>query len=227
MIIQQKGAFLLGKLNHGKLSEKDRRELLAMGNEEIEDELLELLDEADMAADPLVLFGVCPVTGSGQVGGIHTGSDLVADKLRGKSRVFPYIVTCGPKLENWSRQYQSDFLLSFWADEIKKRFLTDMSKSFHAHLKNHYHTAGHLAALNPGSLPGWPISGQEALFEMLGGRTFVEEAIGVTYSDSYLMHPTKTISGIAFESDVFYENCQYCPLANCPNRRARRLTEEE
>jgi hypothetical protein len=39
------------------------------------------------------------------------------------------------------------------------------------------------------------------------------------------MFPTKTISGVAFESEAFYENCQYCPLEKCPNRRAKRLTE--
>jgi hypothetical protein len=37
------------------------------------------------------------------------------------------------------------------------------------------------------------------------------------------MLPSKSSSGIAFESEVFYENCQFCPLENCPNRRAKRV----
>jgi hypothetical protein len=144
---------------------------------------------------------------------------------RDKRRAFPYIATCGPKLEKWSEGYQQDYLLGFWADEIKKKFLNRIAIAFRAHLKEHYRTAGHLAALNPGSLKEWPISGQAALFDMLGGREAVQEAIGVTYSDSFLMFPTKTISGVAFESEAFFENCQYCPLEKCPNRRAKRLAE--
>lgn len=225
LIIETKGPFLLGTLKGAKLTESDREALLAMANEDTEDELLELMDEADRSAEPQVYFGVCPVGDAGSVNGIGTGSQLVEERLRDKRRSFPYIATCGPKLEKWSEGYQHDYLLGFWADEIKKKFLNQVSIAFRAHLKEHYRTAGHLAALNPGSLKGWPISGQAALFEMLGGRDAVRETIGVTYSDSYLMFPTKTISGIAFESETFYENCQYCPLEKCPNRRAKRLTE--
>jgi len=225
MIIENAGPFLVGRLEDPRLSEKDRQALLALANEETEEELLDLLDEADTVADPLALFCVCPVE-NGRVGAVETGSQLVHERLRGKGRAFPYIVTCGPRLEAWSKSYEQDYLLGFWADEIKKRFLGLAAAAFRSHVKQSYRTAGHLAALNPGSLAGWPISGQEALFEMLGGRAFVARTIGVTYSDSFLMFPTKTISGIAFESETFYENCQYCPLERCPNRRAKRLKEE-
>lgn len=225
MKIQPRGGFLLGILEDAKLTESDRTALLAMTNEDTEEELLELMEEADRFAEPLVWFGVCPVEGEGLVNGVATGSQLVEERLKEKRRAFPYIATCGPKLEKWAETYQHDYLLGFWADEIKKKFLNQITIAFRAHLKEHYRTAGHLAALNPGSLKGWPISGQAALFDMLGGREAVQEAIGVTYSDSFLMFPTKTISGIAFESETFYENCQYCPLEKCPNRRAKRLTE--
>ena len=224
MIIETAGSFLVGRLEQPKLSEKDRQALLALANEETEEELLDLLDEADAVADPLALFCVCPVE-NGKVNGIDTSSQLVLERLQDKGRAFPYIVTCGPKLEEWSKGYEHDYLLGFWADEIKKRFLGIAAAAFRSHIKDTYRTAGHLAALNPGSLAGWPISGQETLFQMLGGPDFVREMIGVTYSDSFLMFPTKTISGVAFESETFYENCQYCPLEKCPNRRAKRLTE--
>ena len=223
--IENRGSFLLGRLDGAKLTESDREALLAMANEDTEEELLELMDEADRFAEPLVYFGVCPVASDGSVNGVATGSQLVEERLQGKSRAFPYIATCGPRLEKWSESYQQDYLLGFWADEIKKKFLNQIAVAFRAHLKKHYRTAGHLAALNPGSLKGWPINGQATLFQMLGGREAVRDAIGVTYSDSFLMFPTKTISGLSFESESFYENCQYCPLDKCPNRRAKRLTE--
>ena len=225
MIIENAGPFLVGRLENPRLSEKDRQALLVLANEETEEELIDLMDEADSIADPLALYGVCPVE-EGRVGGVDTGSEMVLSRLRDKARAFPYIVTCGPKLEEWSKKYASDFLLEYWADEIKKRFLGIAAGEFRSHIKERYRTAGHLAALNPGSLAGWPISGQKALFNMLGGPDFVKDTVGVTYSDSFLMFPTKTISGIAFESETFYENCQYCPLDRCPNRRAKRLKEE-
>lgn len=225
MKIRQEGAFLVGTLEGAKLSEKDRQALLAMGNEDLEDEIMEMMDEADAVAAPCVLFGVCAVSEDACVNGVDTHSELVREKLAGRGRCFPYIVTCGTALENWSKKYASDFLMGFWADEIKKKFLICGFTAYKEYLKERYHLAGHLAALNPGSLAGWPISGQAELFAMLGGRGFVEQTVGVTYSDTFLMFPSKSMSGISFESEVFYENCQHCPLTDCPGRRAPQIKE--
>ena len=227
MTIVKKGAFQVAFLEGDVLTEKDRESLLKLTNEEFEDELLELMDEVDKIARPIALFGVCPVEENAAVGGISIPSDLVVEKLQGRSRCFPYIATCGPELEKWSEKYSGDFLAEFWADEIKKKFLFHITQSMLRHVKEHYRTAGHLAALNPGSLERWPVSGQRELFNILGGREFVEETIGVTYTDSFLMLPSKTVSGIAFESEVFYENCQHCPLTRCPNRRAKQIAPTE
>ena len=49
MIIETAGSFLVGRLEQPKLSETDRQALLALANEETEEELLDLLDEADIA----------------------------------------------------------------------------------------------------------------------------------------------------------------------------------
>lgn len=229
MNVKQAGAFLVGTPEKAVLSEKDREALLKLAkeDEDLEEELTELMDEADSIARPVVLFGVCAVEGTGKVGGVETGSALVAEKLAGKGRAFPYIVTCGAELEEWSRKYRGDFLAEFWADEIKKQFLSIAYTALRSHLQESYRTSGHLAALNPGSLPGWPISGQRELFAILGGPDFVRDTIGVTCSDSWLMTPTKSMSGIAFESEVFYENCQHCPLTRCPNRRANQIDRSE
>ena len=70
--------------------------------------------------------------------------------------------------------------------------------------------------MNPGSLPDWPISQQRPLFDLVGKAA----EIGVHLTDSYLMRPLKSVSGILFATDVTYENCQLCPVERCPNRRA-------
>lgn len=225
MTITQKGPFLVASLEGDTLSEKDREFLLkfAKEDEDLEKELTGLMDEAEKIACPVALFGVCSVEENAVVNGIRIPSELAVEKLQGRSRCFPYIATCGRELEAWSEQYKGDYLAEFWADEIKKRFLYHISQALMQHVKAHYRTSGHLAALNPGSLERWPVSGQQELFAILGGREFVEETIGVVYTHSFLMLPSKTVSGISFESEVFYENCQHCPLERCPNRRAKRV----
>lgn len=228
MKITSVGSFLLGTLEEVNYPEKDYERLAAMAPEDYTEELEEMLEEARCAAQPVVLFGVCTTGKQDEqvvyVNDVPVHSALAAEKLGGRNRCFPYIGTCGKSLEDWSGKYKGDPLAEYWADEIKKYFLGRVLVEFRTHLKENYHLGGHLTALNPGSINSWPISGQEDLFAVLGGREFVEEQIGVIYTDSYLMLPSKSVSGISFESEVFYENCQYCPLDKCPNRRAVRIS---
>lgn len=226
MIITNTGSFFVGHLEDRSVPEKDRAKLMSLANEEFADELADMLEEAFPIADPVVLFGVCPVASDAQqvsVNGIVIPSDLAYDKLKDKKRCFPYICTCGTALEEWSKQYAGDLLAEYWADEIKKYFLMRIRMELIPWLKEHYKTGTHLPSLNPGSIAAWPISGQAELFAILGGREFVEAQTGVVYTPSYLMLPSKSVSGIAFESETFYENCQYCPIDNCPGRRAKRI----
>lgn len=227
MIITSIGRYMVAALKDPKLSDTEREELLAMANEELEEELADMLDEAAAVAAPCVLYGVCAVTNASAdsitINGVDVSNPLVAEKLGEKNRCFPYICTCGAALEQWSQQYKNDVLASVWADEIKKKYLLHVSKAFIQYLKETYHMSGYRAALNPGSRKEWPISGQKELFDILGGPDFVREQIGVVYTDSFLMLPTKSTSGISFESQTVYENCQYCPLEKCPNRRAQRI----
>jgi len=227
MIITKIGDFYLAVMEDATLNEKDREDLAKLAPEGLADELLEMVDEADEIAKPISLFAVCPVTDTDENGvtinGVRVDNPLVLEKLGEKKRCFPYLNTCGRELEAWSEQYKDDPLGEFWADEIKKRYLYRVGMATMQYIQDTYHLGGHRAALNPGSRQEWPVSGQKELFEMLGGAEFVKEQIGVTYTNSFLMLPTKTTSGIIFESETFYVNCQYCPLEDCPNRRAPRI----
>lgn len=227
MLIKEIGTYMLAKMENPGLSDQEREELAALANEELAEELTDMIDEADALADPVVLFGICAVTDASAqsvtVGGVKVENALVAEKLGEKKRCFPYIATCGTALENWSLQYKDDLLTEYWADEIKKKYLRKAISALSEYLNEAYHLSGYRAALNPGSRQEWPVSGQQELFAMLGGVDFVREHIGVTYTDSFLMLPTKSVSGITFESETFYENCQYCPLDDCPGRRAPRI----
>jgi hypothetical protein len=55
------------------------------------------------------------------------------------------------------------------------------------------------------------------LFGLLGD---VEAAVGVRLTESFLMLPNKTVSGLVFPTTTSFASCQLCPRAVCPNRRA-------
>jgi hypothetical protein len=70
--------------------------------------------------------------------------------------------------------------------------------------------------MNPGSLPDWPLQEQRQLFALLGDT---RAAIGVELTDSCLMLPIKSLSGLRFPTGENFENCQLCPRERCPGRR--------
>jgi hypothetical protein len=64
----------------------------------------------------------------------------------------------------------------------------------------------------------WPIEQQRSLFALFGD---VEALIGVALTESYLMLPTKSVSGVYFETDQSFISCQLCTREACPGRRAK------
>ena len=74
-----------------------------------------------------------------------------------------------------------------------------------------------MSAMNPGSLEDWPISEQRQLFSILGD---VESLIGVRLTDSFLMLPIKSVSGVYFPKEITFQSCQLCPRERCQGRRA-------
>jgi cobalamin-dependent methionine synthase I len=107
-------------------------------------------------------------------------------------------------------------LENYWADSIKETVLRSAFDSFNGHLKKTYRL-GKTARINPGSLEDWPIDEQHILFSLLGDTN---ESIGLDLLESYLMFPTKSLSGIQFPTEEHFESCQLCPRENCPGRRA-------
>jgi hypothetical protein len=135
--------------------------------------------------------------------------------LEGTHRVFAYSATAGTEIENWGSSIK-DMVHHFWADLIQEQALRTALQTLRAHIKSQYQTEK-LSSMNPGSLADWPIQQQRPLFDLLGKT---HEALGVQLLDSYLMRPTKSVSGILFEAEKDYFNCQLCPRSDCPNRQA-------
>jgi hypothetical protein len=74
-----------------------------------------------------------------------------------------------------------------------------------------------ISCMSPGSLEDWPIEEQKKLFSLLPG---VDSMLGVRLTESFLMIPRKSVSGIYFPADVSFFNCQLCSRESCENRKA-------
>jgi hypothetical protein len=175
-----------------------------------------MVNEAQALAQPRYVYGQAAVT--------ERGTDFVViDHIRFDSRVlrvnldrsewtYPFVCTCGMELEEWGYRYEDDMLKAYWAEEIKQEALRAGSDAFFSHLNSK--SVGHVSTMSPGSLENWPIRQQFPLFNLLGNPDEVH------LTESFLMVPTKSVSGIVFPTDASFESCQLCPRENCPNRRA-------
>lgn len=194
-----------------RLSEQDDPDVAGVARE--------LLASSAETARPCAMFSRAPVTVSGEsvgINGVTIRNAFLAGKLRESPYAVPYVATCGTELEEWSVSL-SDPLERYWADTIKLLYLGKARNALYEEVKKScFPGVKNLSSLNPGSLKEWPLQGQVSLFSMLGGVT---PDIGVRLTDSLLMLPPKTISGIFFSSEKEYENCMLCPRESCPNRR--------
>jgi len=150
------------------------------------------------------------------IGGVQFTSRVLRVNLDKIGRVFPYIVTSGIEAERVGVP-DNDLMGKFILDAIKEMALGSASYYLHEYIKNKYKIEK-MAVMNPGSLEDWPISEQKPLFSLFGD---VEKLIGVRLSDSFLMFPIKSVSGIYFPTESSFASCQLCPREKCPNRRAK------
>ncbi|HHW47766.1 MAG TPA: vitamin B12 dependent methionine synthase [Clostridiaceae bacterium] len=183
------------------------------------DTVIKMAKEAQSIARPKALYKIAYIEEKGDnfvvINGVKFISRVMSVNLKDVHRVFPFVVTCGVELEDWSNTI-SDMLERYWADAIKIQAMNCAFKAMETHLEEHV-KPGKTACMNPGSLEDWPISEQTKLFKLLGD---VRNTTGVLLTDSFLMVPVKSVSGIKFPTETDYENCQLCPRENCPGRRA-------
>lgn len=182
--------------------------------------LQRLVDEAEAIARPKTLYKVAFIDNRGDdcvvVDGVRLDSRVLSVNLKPVQRVFPYVATCGVELDAWASA-QHDMLYKYWADAIKEIAVREAMQALFAHMTETY-DLGKMAVMSPGSLDDWPLSQQRPLFTILGD---VAGAIGVQLSDSFVMTPNKSLSGLRFATGrEDFVSCQLCPRENCPGRRA-------
>jgi hypothetical protein len=179
----------------------------------------DLVEDAKKITNPKVLYKEAYIEEKGEdyvvIENIKFNSRILAVNLKDNYKVYPFVSTCGKELENWSNSLE-DIMDQFWADYIKQAALNSAREYFKTNIKENFNIEKY-SQMNPGSLDDWPISEQKKLFQLLDNPY---DSIGVELTESFLMLPNKTVSGIIFAADVDYSNCQLCPRENCPGRKA-------
>ena len=149
------------------------------------------------------------------IDGVAFTSRVLRVNLEQAHRVFVYVATCGREIQQWTHS-ESDLLHQYWAEALEESALRCAIQALNGHITTHYHP-GPNSAMAPGSLGNWPLTEQRPLFALLGDT---RTDIGVELSESLLMIPTKSVSGIRFPTEQSFESCQLCPRESCPGRRA-------
>ena len=184
-------------------------------------EMIKLVEKIHPYMRPKALYKASYIESRGEDRVIIDGVTFVSRVLRVNldkvERVFPFIVTCGREIDDLNLA-AGDFMKQFWIDAIKEMALRFMVKHLNEHVNARY-ALKRTSSMSPGSgdIDTWPIEQQRNLFSLFGK---VSEMIGVELTDSCLMIPTKSVSGIRFPTEIFFETCQVCHRENCSSRKA-------
>jgi hypothetical protein len=182
--------------------------------------LQDLVAVAQPWVEPRVLYKTCYIDEKLAEGVIVEGRRLNSKVLRKNlnevERIFPFVITIGSKFTK-KMDACSDLLEKFYLDTIGNVALNQVRLELKNHLKSEY-AVDKTAFMAPGSLPDWPIEEQKPLFELLGD---VPAAIGVKLTESFLMLPAKSVSGIYFPTETSFFSCQLCPRERCDSRKAK------
>jgi len=142
-------------------------------------------------------------------------STILRQNLDRAFKVFPYLITVGPELESYAAE-QGDPLRRYYLECLADAALEKAAEHLRELLVRETGFSL-LSSMSPGSLEDWPITEQVPLFDLLGEGP---AEIGVRLSDSLMMIPRKSISGLFFPSEETFVSCQLCSRAKCPGRKA-------
>jgi hypothetical protein len=151
-----------------------------------------------------------------------TPHKTVYHQLKHSERIAVFVCTAGEGISNWSKQMMAanELLKGFIADILGSVVVEAAIEAIQQKLSAEMTQAG-LKITNrysPGYC-GWPTVEQHKLFSLLP-----EENCGVTLTDSALMLPIKSVSGvIGIGANVSFHpyTCQLCDAAFCVYRNRK------
>ncbi len=203
--------------NLGEIAEQIRLDAYP----ELEEQVRDLCRRCQDVARPKAVYRIVTVDDTAgdrvSMDGQSFRSEALGENLRDSERVIAYVATCGTEIAGLDLSGY-DPLSEYWHSILKERALRAVTARLYEAVE-HEHGFADLSQMNPGSAnyDVWPIAQQRPLFALFGGAT---DDIGVRLTESHLMVPDKSVSGVMFTSTTGYVNCHACDRENCPNRRA-------
>jgi hypothetical protein len=155
-------------------------------------------------------------------GTFFTTKKIVAGRMNNANQAACFVCTIGPDMEAWARQLvrEGDMVMGHLVDTVASVAVENIADTLHDHLGIKMRDQG-LRVTNrysPGYC-GWSVAEQHALFSF-----FPADFCGVTLTESALMKPVKSVSGmIGIGSTVKYAGytCNQCKVIDCTYRKFR------
>ena len=188
----------------------------------------EALRLARTLVTPTVVFDTRPATCDGGILVVATPSpvklsvgEIIGDQLAGAAAVAVFLVTIGAALEGKARQLlQDDALAGYLLDAAGSVAAEETADVLEAELQGQLKLFGWCITnrFSPGYC-SWPTTDQRSLFSLLSA-----DDADVRLTDSCLMQPLKSISGIIGLGPNVQHNDYPCALCDMPGCH-RRLTD--
>ncbi len=181
--------------------------------------LQKIIQQANKLASPKALYKKTKIKINSKnetiIENICFPGKILSKCLRETKFVFPFIATCGNEIDSLKTE-ETDFLESYIIDIIKENLLQFSLDFLDLHISKKYGIKK-TASINPGTedMISWPVEQQKELFSLFPE---VEKTIGVKLTESYMMLPNKSISGLKFPTEIDFHNCSICKRKKCPTR---------
>ena len=147
---------------------------------------------------------------------------IIMNQLRGAEGYALFIATCGEAFERFQQQMKAegDMVRVFIADAMGSVIAEKCADEMEKNLQLSIDKLGwkHTNRFSPGYC-GWHVSQQQLLFPLFNGQT-----CGVTLTDSSLMLPIKSVSGIIGVGEKVRKldyTCGLCNFEKCYKRKLK------
>lgn len=151
----------------------------------------------------------------------HPGK-IIVNMLKGSEQFLFFIATAGPGPEQLSKSLmvEGQYLEGFLVDLIASALAEAAAQNVHDDIKKTMAQSGLLITnrYSPGYC-GWDVSEQQKLFGL-----FPKGSCGITLTESSLMTPVKSVSGlVGAGAEVKFRDytCEICSMKDCSFRRTK------
>ena len=148
--------------------------------------------------------------------------DIIMRQLRGSEAYALFLCTAGMEFERYQQRLKAegDMLRTFIADALGSVIAERTADRMEQHVQESIQKLGwrHTNRFSPGYC-GWHVSEQQRLFPLFGAQT-----CGISLTDSSLMIPIKSVSGVMGVGEGVRKleyTCGLCTFEKCYKRKVR------